>query len=71
LHYAETGGGTRRLAVVAVVNFLGFLAELVGGLVFGSVALVSDAFHLIQDGGPTLKECRASGPRWKHKRVRW
>jgi cobalt-zinc-cadmium efflux system protein len=45
----ETGSSTRRLALVAVVNFLGFLAELAGGLLFGSVALISDALHMLFD----------------------
>ncbi|MBX0297904.1 cation diffusion facilitator family transporter [Haloarcula nitratireducens] len=45
----ETGGSTRRLALVAVVNFLGFLVELAGGLLFGSVALISDALHMLFD----------------------
>jgi len=45
----ETDGSTRRLALVAVVNFIGFLAELAGGLVFGSVALLSDALHMLFD----------------------
>ncbi|MFC4451986.1 cation diffusion facilitator family transporter [Halorussus aquaticus] len=46
---SETGGSTRRLALVAVVNFLGFLVELAGGLLFGSVALISDALHMLFD----------------------
>ncbi|WP_246049096.1 cation diffusion facilitator family transporter [Natronomonas salsuginis] len=45
----ETSSNTCRLALVAVVNFLGFLAELAGGLLFGSVALLSDAFHMLFD----------------------
>lgn len=39
----------RRLALVAVVNFIGFVVELAGGLLFGSVALLSDAFHMLFD----------------------
>jgi cobalt-zinc-cadmium efflux system protein len=46
---AETGSSTRRLALVAVLNFLGFLGELAGGLLFGSVALISDALHMLFD----------------------
>ena len=40
---------TRNLALVAVINLLGFLAELAGGLLFGSVALLSDAIHMLFD----------------------
>jgi cobalt-zinc-cadmium efflux system protein len=40
---------TRKLALVAVINLLGFLAELAGGLLFGSVALLSDAVHMLFD----------------------
>jgi cobalt-zinc-cadmium efflux system protein len=40
---------TRKLALVAVINVLGFLAELAGGLLFGSVALLSDAVHMLFD----------------------
>ncbi|MFB6107104.1 MAG: cation diffusion facilitator family transporter [Halobacteriaceae archaeon] len=41
--------GSRKLALVAAINVLGFLAELAGGLLFGSVALLSDAFHMLFD----------------------
>jgi len=40
---------SRRLALVALINLGGFLAELAGGLVFGSVALLSDAVHMLFD----------------------
>lgn len=43
------GGSTRRLGLVAGVNFVGFLVELAGGLLFGSVALISDALHMLFD----------------------
>lgn len=39
----------RRLGIVAAVNLLGFVVELVGGLVTGSVALVADALHMLFD----------------------
>ena len=45
----EGSTSTRRLALVAVVNFVGFTVELAGGLLFGSVALLSDAFHMLFD----------------------
>jgi cobalt-zinc-cadmium efflux system protein len=40
---------TRTLAIVSLINLAGFLVELAGGLLFGSVALVSDAFHMLFD----------------------
>ncbi len=46
------GGGetsTRKLAVVAAINVVGFFAELAGGLLFGSVALLGDAVHMLFD----------------------
>lgn len=44
-----TGGSTRKLALIAVINFVGFVVELVGGVLFGSVALISDALHMLFD----------------------
>jgi cobalt-zinc-cadmium efflux system protein len=41
--------GSRSLALVAIVNLVGFAAELAGGLLFGSVALLSDAVHMLFD----------------------
>lgn len=48
---SSTGDETssRRLALVAAVNFIGFVVELTGGLLFGSVALISDALHMLFD----------------------
>lgn len=45
----ESSVGSRKLALVAVINLLGFVLELVGGLLFGSVALLSDAMHMLFD----------------------
>jgi len=39
----------RTLALVSVINLVGFVAELAGGLLFGSVALLSDAVHMLFD----------------------
>lgn len=39
-----------RLAVVFVLNIVGFLIEVSGGLVFGSLALLSDGGHMLFDG---------------------
>lgn len=48
---SETASGrsTRKLALVAIINFVGFVVELAGGLLFGSVALISDALHMLFD----------------------
>lgn len=49
--HGQGGSSTssRKLAAVSVINLLGFLAELAGGMLFGSVALLSDAFHMLFD----------------------
>jgi cobalt-zinc-cadmium efflux system protein len=47
--HSHTGGSTRSLALVATINLVGFVAELAGGLLFGSVALLSDAVHMLFD----------------------
>jgi len=39
----------RTLGAVAAINLAGFVIELLGGLAFGSVALVGDAFHMLFD----------------------
>ncbi|PSQ08662.1 cation transporter [Halobacteriales archaeon QS_5_68_33] len=44
-----TGSSSRKLAAVAAINLVGFVVELAGGLAFGSVALVSDAVHMLFD----------------------
>lgn len=41
--------GIRKLGLVAAINLVGFFVELLGGLVFGSVALLGDAFHMLFD----------------------
>ncbi|MFB6133054.1 MAG: cation diffusion facilitator family transporter [Halanaeroarchaeum sp.] len=50
-HEARRPGdtGTRALALVATINLVGFVAELAGGLLFGSVALLGDAAHMLFD----------------------
>ena len=48
-HGHETGESSRKLALVAGINVVGFIAELAGGLLFGSVALLSDAVHMLFD----------------------
>lgn len=48
-HGHQTPSSSRKLALVAGINLLGFLAELAGGLLFGSVALLGDAVHMLFD----------------------
>ena len=51
-HGGESWAGdrsVRRLGAVAGINLVGFAVELAGGLAFGSVALVGDAFHMLFD----------------------
>lgn len=45
----ESSVRSRKLALVAVINLLGFVLELVGSLLFGSVVLLSDAMHMLFD----------------------
>ena len=45
----DSDRSARTLALVAAINVVGFLAELAGGLLFGSVALLSDAVHMVFD----------------------
>jgi cobalt-zinc-cadmium efflux system protein len=39
----------RKLGLVAAINLVGFVIELLGGLIFGSVALLGDALHMLFD----------------------
>lgn len=48
--HGASDGSTRRLGLVALINLVGFVGELAGGLLFGSVALLSDALHMLFDG---------------------
>lgn len=45
----EERRSVQKLGLVAALNLVGFVVELVGGLVFGSVALLGDAFHMLFD----------------------
>lgn len=62
----------RKLGAVAIINLLGFVIELVGGLVFGSVALLGDALHMLFDA---LAYAVALGAtviaRWSNPSGRW
>ena len=48
-HSHDQPSSNRKLALVAGINLLGFAGELAGGLLFGSVALLSDAVHMLFD----------------------
>ncbi|WP_347721592.1 cation diffusion facilitator family transporter [Candidatus Nanohalococcus occultus] len=63
---------TKKLGVVSAINLIGFIVELIGGVVFGSIALISDAFHMLFDslayitafGSAYLAENRDGGKEW-------
>lgn len=38
-----------KLRMVSILNLLGFIVEIVGSIAFGSVALLSDAIHMLLD----------------------
>lgn len=65
---------SRKLAIVAGINLLGFIAELAGGLIFGSVALISDAIHMLFDAlayvmafaASFVADRYAASPRWSY-----
>ena len=72
--HGTSSTSSRKLAAVAVINLVGFLAELGGGLLFGSVALLSDAFHMLFDALAYVMAFAASyvaehygdGDRWSY-----
>lgn len=45
-HHGSSAG---KLRTVSIVNLFGFVLELIGGLLFGSITLLSDAFHMFFD----------------------
>jgi len=47
--HGTSSRSSRKLAAVSLINLVGFVAELAGGLLFGSVALLGDAFHMLFD----------------------
>ncbi len=48
-HHIEVRGSERRLAISIVLNLVISVAEVVGGLLSGSLALLSDALHNFSD----------------------
>ena len=49
-YHAGTGTSTARLFITMVLNFLITAVELIGGLLSGSLSLLSDALHNLSDG---------------------
>lgn len=49
-HAHEMPTSTRRLVLVIALNLLITVAEVIGGLLSGSLALISDALHNLSDG---------------------
>ncbi len=52
-HHAlkDTADGRRRVAIAAVLTFSFMIAEVIGGLISGSLALLADAAHMLTDAG--------------------
>ena len=48
-HHADTADARRRLALVLVLTAAFMVAEVVGGLIAGSLALLADAGHMLSD----------------------
>ena len=51
---ADTPGGDRRLAIAIAVNVLLTVAQVIGGVLSGSLALVADAIHNLSDAMASL-----------------
>ena len=72
--HGDSSTSSRKLAAVSVINLLGFFAEFAGGLLFGSVALLSDAVHMLFDALAYVMAFAASyvadnygdGDRWSY-----
>lgn len=52
-HHAldDTTDGRRRVAIAACLTFSFMIAEVIGGIVSGSLALLADAAHMLTDAG--------------------
>jgi cobalt-zinc-cadmium efflux system protein len=49
-HHADAGTSTGRLFATMMLNFTITIAEVIGGIMSGSLALISDALHNFSDG---------------------
>jgi cobalt-zinc-cadmium efflux system protein len=50
-HHSHRHDDNRRMAIVLAINLAMFAAGLIGGIVFGSLALLADAGHVLADVG--------------------
>lgn len=52
-HHAldDTTDGRRRIAIAALLTFSFMIAEVIGGVISGSLALLADAAHMLTDAG--------------------
>ena len=52
-HHAlnDSADGRRRIAIAALLTFSFMIAEVIGGLISGSLALLADAAHMLTDAG--------------------
>ncbi len=48
---SNTADGRRRVAIAACLTFGFMLAEIIGGVISGSLALIADAAHMLTDAG--------------------
>lgn len=48
---SNTADGRRRVAIAALLTFTFMIAEVIGGVVSGSLALIADAAHMLTDAG--------------------
>lgn len=55
-HHAldDTSDGRRRVAIAAALTFAFMIAEVVGGVISGSLALLADAAHMLTDAGSLI-----------------
>ncbi len=49
-HSHSVPGTGKRLAIVVTLNFIITITEIIGGLISGSLSLLSDALHNFSDG---------------------
>lgn len=69
-HNHERKDGSR-LGIVAIINFVGFIIEFAGGIAFGSIALLSDAFHMLFDMFAYVIAYMASSVAQKYDNEKW
>ncbi len=48
---SDTADGRRRVAIAAILTFAFMIAEVIGGVISGSLALLADAAHMLTDAG--------------------